>query len=169
MATGSRPGSPVEGVSGDWSLDLAIAPEGATARISAAINKRGKRAFGVLKTSDEYVGIVTEGEFEIWEKQKRAVHAHGRVRARARGSRLDVRFIVPTWTRLLLGIFFVLYALVALGIATQPPDPTVSLGEVLVAVVGVAVIVTLFVVSARSQRADLRAFLERVFDGVARL
>jgi len=156
-------------VSSDWSLDLAIAPEGATARISAAINKRGKRAFGVLKTTNEFVGIVTDSEFEVWEKQKRAVHAHGQVRARSRGSRLDVRFIVPTWTRILLGIFFVLYLLVSLGIATQPPDPSVSLGELIVALVGVMVIAALFVASARSQRADLEAFLERVFDGVARL
>ena len=150
-------------------LDLAIAPEGAAARISAHINKRGKRAFGVLKTANEYVGMVTEGEFEVWEKQQRAVHAHGHIRARDRGSRVEVRFIVPTWTRLLLAIFFVLYALAAFGIATQPPDPSVSLGEVLVAIAGLGVIVVLFAFGARSQRADLRAFLERVFDGVARL
>ena len=152
-----------------WSLDLAIAPDGAAARIRAGINTRGKRAFGVLKTSNEYIGGVVDREFDVWERQKRAVHARGRVRAVARGSRLEVDFIVPTWTRLLLGIFFLLYALVALGIATQPPDPSVSLGEVLVAIAGVVVIVTLFAVSARSQRADLQKFLERVFDGVARL
>jgi hypothetical protein len=150
-------------------LDLAIAPEGATARIGANINKRGKRAFGVLKTENEYVGILTEREFEVWERQKRAVHAHGRVRARSRGSRVEVDFVIPFRIRILLGLFFVLYVLAALGIATQPPDPGVSLGEVLVGVAGLLVLCALFLWGARSQRADLEGFFERVFDGVARL
>lgn len=155
--------------SNDWSLDLAIAPEGALARVSAAINRRGKRAFGVLKTANEYVGVVAEREFEIWERQTRAVHAHGWVTARQRGSRLDVSFVIPLRTRVLLGIFFALYLLVALGIATQPPEPNVSPAELLIAVVGAAVLVALFVAGARIQRAALKAFLERVFDGVGRI
>ncbi len=156
-------------MSSDWSLDLAIAPEGATARISANINKRGKRAFGVLKTANEYVGVVADREFEVWERQKRAVHARGRVVARSRGSRVDVRFTVPRRTRFLIGLFFVLYALVSLGIATQPPDPSVSAGEVLVSIVGAGVLVALFITGARSQRADLEGFFNRIFEGVARL
>lgn len=153
----------------NWSLDLAIAPEGALGRIGASINRRGKRAFGVLKTENEYVGVVAEREFEIWERQKRAVHALGRVTARQRGSRLDVSFLVPLRTRVLLGLFFALYMFAALGIATQPPEPSVSPAELLVAVAGAAVLVALFVAGARIQRADLRAFLERVFEGVGRL
>jgi hypothetical protein len=152
-----------------WSLDLAIAPEGAIGRISAHINRRGKRAFGVLKTANEYVGVVADHDFVIWERQKRAVRARGRVVARNRGTRLEVRFIVPLRTRALIGIFFVLYALVSLGIATQPPETSVSGGEALVALAGAGALVGLFVAGARSQRADLRAFLERVFEGVARL
>ncbi len=145
-------------MSSDWSLDLAIAPEGATARISANINKRGKRAFGVLKTANEYVGVVADREFEVWERQKRAVHARGRVVARSRGSRVDVRFTVPRRTRFLIGLF-----------STQPPDPSVSAGEVLVSIVGAGVLVALFITGARSQRADLEGFFNRIFEGVARL
>ena len=152
-----------------WSVDLSIAPQGALDRISANINRRGKRALGLLKTENEFVGVVAGHEFEIWERQKRAVHARGRFAARARGSRLEVRFFVPLRTRVLLGVFFVLYAAVAVGIATRPEEPSVSGPEVFITLAGAAVLVALFVTGARSQRADLRAFLANVFDGVARI
>ena len=150
-------------------LDLEIAPEGALGRISAGVNQRGKRAFGVLKTANEYVGVIAGQEFEIWERQKRAVHARGRVAARARGTRVEVTFMVPTRTRALVVIFFLLYALAAFGIANQPQDPSVSPMELLIAVAGAAVLAALFVAGARSQRADLRRFLEHMFEGVGRL
>ena len=152
-----------------WSLDLAIAPEGARQRIAANINKRGKRAFGVLKTANEYVGVVADHEFEIWERQKRAVHARGRVVARHRGTRLEVSFVVPGRTRFLLGLFFVLYVLAALGIAMQPPEPSVTAGEIVVAVAGAVVLAVIFRLGARSQRGDLRALLERSFADVPRI
>jgi hypothetical protein len=150
-------------------LDLEIAPEGALGRISAGINQRGKRAFGVLKTANEYVGVIAGQEFEIWERQKRAVHARGRVAARKRGTRLEVTFTVPTRTRVLIVIFFMLYALAAFGIASQPQESSVSPIELLIAVGGAAVLAALFVAGAQSQRADLRRFLEHMFEGVGRL
>ncbi len=152
----------------NWSSDIAIAPQGALDRISARINRRGKRAFGVLKTTNEYVGVVGPREFEIWERQKRAIHARGRVEAAQRGSRLEVSFITPARTRVLVSVFYVLYALVAAGIATRQPDPTVSVEEVAVSVVGALVITGIFVGGAQSQRKDLRAFLEEMFADVRR-
>jgi hypothetical protein len=156
-------------VTDDWSLDLAIAPDGAAGRIAANINKRSKRAFGVLKTTNEYVGIVHAREFELWERQQRAVHARGRVVPRHRGSRVEVSLVIPRRTRFLVGLFFALYLLVSLGIATRPPDPSISAGEVLIAVAGAGVLVALFTAGARRQRADLRKFFERVFEDVARI
>ena len=156
-------------MSEDLALDLAIAPDGAIGRIGASINKRGKRAFGVLKTANEYVGVVRANEFELWERQQRAVHARGRVVARHRGSRVEVNLVIPRRTRFLVGLFFALYLLVSLGIATQPPDPSISAGEVLVSIVGAGVLVALFAAGARSQRADLRKFFDRVFDDVAKV
>jgi hypothetical protein len=150
-------------------LDLAIAPDGAVGRISTNINRRSKRAFGVLKTANEFVGVVVEREFEVWEKQKRAIHARGRVVPRDRGSRVEVTLAVPRRTQFLIGIFFVLYVLVSLGIATQPPDPSVSVGELIVSIAGAGALIALFIASARSQQADLRAFFERVFGDVARI
>jgi len=152
-----------------WSCDLAIAPHGALDRIAARINRRGRRAFGVLKTSNEYVGIVGAEDFEIWERQKRAIHARGRVAAQQRGTRLEVEFVAPLRTRVMIALFFILYALASVGIATQPPDPAVSLGELGVSAAGALALGALFIAGARSQRADLRGFLETTFDDVRRV
>jgi hypothetical protein len=156
-------------MSSNWSRDLAIAPQGALDRISAAINVRSKRAFGVLKTANEFVGVVGASEFEIWERQKRAVHARGRVEPRQRGTRLAVDFVMPLRTRVLIGLFFALYAIVSLGIATQPPDVAVSASELVVAALGAIALVVLFLAGARSQRSDLAGFLERTFADVRRI
>lgn len=153
----------------DWSRDIAIAPDGVLQRLGSAINRRKKRAFGVLKTENEYVGVIGDDAFEIWERQKRAIHARGQVRGRPGGTRVEVRFVVPTRTRVLIGVFFVLYIAASIGIASQPPQSDVSPQEVGVAVAGGVVLAALFAASARSQRADLRAFLDRVWGGLPRI
>lgn len=156
-------------MSDEWSIDLAIAPDGALQRIAAAINRPKKRAFGVLKTENEYVGFIRDDMFEIWERQKRAIHARGHVRGRAGGSRVEVRLVVPPRTRALLGVFFVLYIAAAIGIASQPPQPDISPQEVGIAVAGGVVLAAVFAAGARSQRLDLRAFLDRVWGGLPRI
>ena len=153
----------------DWSLDLAIAPDGALQRIAAAINRPKKRAFGVLKTENEYVGFIREDTFEIWERQGRAIHGRGVVRGRRGGSRVEVRLMLPRWTRVLVGLFFALYLLVAAGIATQPPRTEISAEEVGVALAGAALLAAIFAAGAAQQRANLRRFLERTFSEVPRL
>lgn len=153
----------------DWSLDLAIAPDGALQRIAAAINRPKKRAFGVLKTENEYVGFIHEATFEIWERQGRAIHGRGTIRGRRGGSRVELRSALPRLTKVLVGLFFALYALVAAGIATQPPRADISVEEVAIALAGAAVLVAIFAASAAKQRADLRRFLERTFIDVPRL
>ena len=169
---GSSPGTPTREareVNVDWSADLAIATEGATARLAANINQRRQRVFGVLKTQNEFVGVVGPERFEIWERQKRAIHARGRARGRQRGTRLEVAFVVPFRTRALLGAFAVLYVLVAIGIASRPPDPGLSAEEAAIAVFGAIALAVIFSAGARSQRSDLRAFLERTFADVPRI
>jgi len=153
----------------DWSADVATAPGGVLKRLASAINRPKKRAFGLLKTENEYVGVIGDDAFEVWERQKRAIHAHGQVRARAGGSRVEVRLVVPPRTRVLLGVFFVLYIAAAIGIASQPPQPGISPQEVGVSVAGGLVLAVLFAAGARSQRADLRAFLDRVLGGLPRI
>ena len=153
----------------DWTLDVGIAPEAALARVAAAINRPRKRAFGVFKNQNEYVGVVTTGEFEIWERQQRAVHALGSIRGRHGGSRLEVRFGVGRRTPVLIVVFFVLYTAAALGISRLSPDPDLSAGEFAVAVAGAVMLATIFALFAGRQRADLQAFIERLFADLPRI
>lgn len=153
----------------DRVLDLGIAPAAALARIGAAINLPKKRALGIFKTRNEYVGFVREDLFEIWERQGRAVHAVGTVRARRGGTRLTVRVAVPGTTRVLIGLFFVLYVVAAAGIATQPPGSSVEVEELLIAVLGAGVMAGIFGASAWKQSADLRGLVDTVFRDVPRI
>lgn len=153
----------------EWSVDVAIAPEGALQRIAAAINRPKKRAFGVLKTENEYVGFIREDTFEIWERQGRAIHGTGTIRGRRGGSRVEIRLVLPRLTKVLVGLFFALYALVAAGIATQPPRVDISIEEVAIAIGGAVLLGAIFAASAAKQRADLQRFLERTFSDVPRV
>jgi hypothetical protein len=145
----------------DWTLDVRIAPERALARLSGAINRRKKRLFGLFKIENEYVGVVKDDRFEIWERNQRAVHAVGRVRARRNGSRIEVRFAIPPPTRVLIAVFFALYGLVATGLAIR--SEALPADKVLVAFGGALSLMVIFTVSAMRQRANIRSFVERLF------
>jgi hypothetical protein len=147
----------------EFVLDVDVAPAGALTRLAAAINQRPKRAFGVLKTTNEYIGVVSDDAFEIWERRQRAVHAIGRVVPRRGGARIEVRSAISPPTRVLLAVFFGLYVAVAAGIALRPPDPAVTIDEIVIAAGGLIVLGVLFITAARRQRADLRAFLKDLF------
>ena len=112
-------------------LEVAIAPEGALVRVSQAINRPKRRSLGIFKMENEFVGVVADGGFEIWERGQRAVHARAQVRARRGGTRIELRFLLPVYTRVLVVLFFVLYAAVAAGIALLPPDRSLSIDELL--------------------------------------
>jgi hypothetical protein len=156
-------------MSDEWSIDLAIAPDGALQRIAAAINRPKKRAFGVLKTENEYVGFIRDDVFEIWERQNRAIHARGTIRGRRGGSRIEMRLAPRGLTKVLVVLFFLLYVVVAAGIATRPPGTDVRVEEVAVALGGAIVLAAIFATSAARQRADLRRFFEQTFSDVPRL
>ena len=156
-------------MSDDWSVDVAIAPAGAMAKIASAINQPKKRAFGVLKTENEFVGFTRDDKFEIWERQKRAIHGRGTVRGLRGGSRIEMRLAPRGPTKVLVVTFFALYALVAAGIATQPPRPDIGIEEIAIAVGGAVLLAVIFAAGAAQQRADLQRFLERTFSEVPRL
>ncbi len=156
-------------MSDEWSLDLGIAPDGALARIVASINRPRKRAFGVLKTENEYVGFIRDDTFEIWERQGRAIHGRGTVRGRRGGTRVELRLGLRGITKVLVGLFFALYAVVAAGIATQPPSADVSVQEVVITLAGAVLLAAIFAAGAARQRADLQRFVERTFSDVPRL
>jgi hypothetical protein len=156
-------------MTGDLSLDVAAAPEATLARISSGINKRSKRLLGVLKVENEYIGYVHGDRFEIWERRQRAVHAVGRVRGRKGGTHIDVRFLVPMRNRVLVVVFFVLYAVVAAGLAIRSAEDALTTQELVAAIGGALAIGVIFVVAALRQRADLRGFLERLFSDAPRI
>jgi len=151
------------------SLDVAAAPQGALTRISAGINRKPKRLLGVLKVENEYVGYVHADRFEIWERRQRAVHAVGTVQPRGGGSHIEVRFVLPMRTRILVVVFFALYAAVAAGLALGPSNDAVMAQKVLVAALGAFALVVIFVAAALRQWSDLRGFLERLFADVPRI
>jgi hypothetical protein len=151
------------------SLDVATAPQGALTRISAGINRRPKRLLGVLKIENEYVGYVHGDRFEIWERRQRAVHAIGTVRGRGGGSHIEVEFVLPLRTRILIVLFFALYATVAAGFALNSSDDAVTFERLAAAAVGALVVAVIFVVAASRQRSDLRGLVERLFRDVPRI
>ena len=101
-------------------------------------------------------------DFELWERQGRAVHARGAVRAIRGGSRVEMRFVLTARTRALIAVFFVLYVVAAYGLAEQGPHG-LSATSFVVAFAGFVVIAGIFLIAARSQRAQLREFVSRVF------
>lgn len=147
----------------DEVLDIAIAPAAALARIASAINRREKRLFGIVKTKQEFVGQVFEGGFEVWERQQRAVHLVGLVHARRGGTRIDLRYSLAPVTRLVTVAFFGLYFVGALGLSLREPEPAVSITEVVAIVGGALALAAGFLYFARRQRAELAAFIARVF------
>jgi hypothetical protein len=151
-----------------WALDVAIAPEAALARLGGAINQRPKRAFGVLKTQKEFVGAIASEHFEIWERSQRAVHGVGRFLPVSGGTRVEMRFLVPPITKALLVMFFALYVVAVGGFVVGARDATVALANVTFGIGGAVILAILFASAARRQRADLRAFVERVFGDVTR-
>ena len=146
----------------DWSFDVAVAPEAAIQRIEHAINLPKKRLLGLLKTRREFVGVTQGLEFEIWERQERAVHGVGRARGVRGGTRVEMRFLVTPRTRIILVLFFGLYTLGAFGVAAQGVNglSATSFG---IAVAGALALAAIFALGARSQRHQLRVFVEELF------
>ncbi|HEX4744730.1 MAG TPA: hypothetical protein VFW12_08690 [Candidatus Limnocylindria bacterium] len=144
-------------------LDVPIAPAAALARVERSINRREKRLFGILKTRQEYVGQVFDKGFEVWERQQRAVHLVGLVRARRGGTRIELRYTVAPVTRVVTVVFFALYLAGTVGLALRPPDESLSPVELAAIVIGATVLGGGFLYFARRQRAELAAFIARVF------
>ena len=147
----------------DEVLDVPIAPAAALARIERSINRREKRLFGIVKTKQEYVGQIFDKGFEVWERQQRAVHLVGLVRARRGGTRIELRYAVAPVTRVVTVVFFALYVVGTVGLALRAPEESVSAVELAAIVIGAAVLGGGFVYFARRQRAELAAFVTRVF------
>lgn len=148
-------------------LDVRLAPEAVAGRIASAINRPPRRAFGLLKTENEFVGIVRGTEFEIWERRNHAVHAVGIVQGRRGRSRVELRTRLTPRTRWQLALFFALFALAVVAFALTPSDRPPLLPTPLVGVAGAAVLGAVFYVGANRQRADLERFVRSILADVA--
>ncbi len=146
-----------------WPLDVPLPPDAALARVRASINLPRKRALGIFKTQNEYVGVVAADAFEIWERRAHAVHAVGRVRGRRGGSRIEVEFHVNPRARILTVLFYVLYAAAVVQfLALRTSAPSGSLDAVVVAA-GALAPAAIFAISAARQRANLLGFVSRLY------
>lgn len=147
-------------------LDVQLAPEAVAGRITVAINRRPRRAFGVLKTENEFVGVVRGTEFEVWERRSHAVHAVGRVKGRRGGSRVELQMRLTPRTRVQLALFFALFALAIVGFALTPSERPPLVPTPLIGLAGAAVLGAVFYVGTSRQRADLERFVRGVLADV---
>ncbi len=149
----------------DLVLDVPIAPEGAVVRLRNAINKPPRRSlFGLMKVAPEFVGVVRDREFEIWERSQHAIHARGEIRGRRGGSRIEARLSLNPRTRVLSVVFFGVLA--ALAVALAASEAGHGLASAAVTLAGALVIGAVFVVSARRQREALRRFVTAIYEDV---
>jgi hypothetical protein len=152
-------------MSADLEFDVAGSPADVIERLRSALQERPRRLLGMLKVRNEFIGVVTSDEFEVWERRQRAVHAVGAVVRAPGGSRVRVQFRLTPVSRMLTALFFFLYVLIALGLATQSPNPEFTPLDAGASLAGALFFVVLFYFAARRQRRDLRRYLEDVLTG----
>jgi hypothetical protein len=158
---GSR--APLLGLSEELVLEVPVAPEALASRLRARLAQRPKRAFGLLKVSDHWIGFVQGNEFAVWERQKHAIRAEGRIRGVRGGSRVEVRIALTRRSTVLIVVFFALFAVAAVGVLSSPEGLGISPGTLTLAVVAGLATLAVFWAGSLQQRAALRRFLADVF------
>ncbi len=130
-------------------------------RIRAAMNRKPKRLFGILRVEAEFIGFIRDDRFEVWDRYRHAVHAYGQVRGQRGGSRIELTASLTRRTVVLIGIFFALFAAAAVELgSTSPVGP---LSALLIVAAGALVTAGIFIGSARQQRAQLGRFVRGIF------
>jgi hypothetical protein len=151
----------------EYVRDVAVAPEHLIGLLREELAKKPKRALGVLKTGDEFRGMIAGTEFAVWERQQHATRAIGRIRGRRGGSRIEASISLTRRSRILTVAFFVLFAIGAYAVLERGEGfRTDATGISLAIVAGAATLVMFWLVSLQ-QRARLRRFLDRVFGAAA--
>lgn len=130
-------------------------------RISAAMNRKPKRLFGILRIESEFIGYIRDEKFEIWDRYRHAVHAYGSVRGRRGGTRIELSASLTRRTIVLMAIFFALFAVAAVELGSD--SPAGPLAALLIAVAGALVTAGVFAASARHQEAQLGRFVRGIF------
>jgi hypothetical protein len=146
----------------DLVIEVPVAPEAVASRLQSRLNQRPKRAFGVLKISDEWIGVVHGDRFAVWERRQHAMRAEGRIRRVRGGSRVEARIALTRRSAVMMVVFFVLFALGAVGILSQPQGLGISPATLVLAVLAGFGTLLVFWVGSLRQRAALHAFLADV-------
>lgn len=147
----------------DLVIEIPVAPEALASRLRTRLNQRPKRVLGVLKVSDEWIGVVHGSEFAVWERRRHAMRAQGRIRGVRGGSRVEARIALTRRSTALMVIFFVLFGVGAVGILSRPEGLGITPATLFLAVLaGFGTLLGFWIGSLR-QRAALRAFLADVF------
>jgi hypothetical protein len=150
----------------DGELRVRLAPDAAMRRIEGALNRPPKRILG-LKVSSEFVGVVQGRRFEVWERRRHAVHMLGEVSGERDGSRIALRSGLTLRARILIGLFFILFGIVAIGLAGLPGERVLPAAAPFAGLAGGLGAAAIFYAAMRSQRAALRGFVRGVFEDVA--
>ena len=146
-------------------LHVPLKPDAAVRRIADALNRPARRVLGV-KIANEYVGVVQGRRFEVWERRRHAVHLLGEVSREPDGSRIELKTGLTLRARILMVVFFALLVVFVGGMATLPAERAFPEATPFFAAAGVFAVATLFFFSARSQAADLRAFVATALEDV---
>ncbi len=144
-------------------LRVAAKPDKVMRVIEEAMNRPVKRLLGV-KIANQYVGVVHGRQFEVWERRRHAVHLLGEVNRERDGSRITLRTGLTLRARILLGMFFALFAALAFGLATLPADRVLPEATPFIMVGGGLAAAAIFTYSARSQAEDLRRFVAKALE-----
>ena len=147
----------------DLVMEVPIAPEALASRLRGRLNQRPKRALGILKVSDEWIGVVHGNEFAVWERRQHAMRAQGRIRGVRGGSRVEARIALTRRAAVMTVVFFVLFAVGAVGVLSQPEGLGISPATLVIALLAGFGTLLVFWIGSLRQRAALRAFLADVF------
>ena len=147
----------------DLVIEISVAPEALASRLRGRLNQRPKRALGILKVSDEWIGVVHGNEFAVWERRQHAMRAQGRIRGVRGGSRVEARIALTRRSAVMMVVFFVLFAVGAVGVLSQPEGLGISPATLVIALLAGFGTLIVFWVGSLRQRAALRAFLADVF------
>lgn len=144
-------------------MEVPATPEALASRLRSRLNQRPKRALGVLKVSDEWIGAVHGDQFAVWERRQHAMRAQGRIRGVRGGSRVEARIALTRRSTVLMAVFFLLFFVGAVGILSQPEGLGISPATLVIAVLAGSATLLGFWIGSLRQRAALRSFLADVF------
>ncbi len=142
--------------------EVAAAPEAVEARLRERLGRPPKRMLGVLKVSDEWVGVAAGKEFVVWERRAHATRVRGRIVGRRGGSRVEATIALTRGTYVLTVVLFTLFAIASFGLLAREEGLGLTPAGIAVALAGGLATLAVFWTASIRQAAALRRFLDDV-------